>query len=453
MTSQWDAALRCAAAIPSASGQHPFTGRATARYRSASPRGVMIVRHDGRRAAAAMLLAFVAFATAVAGCARSSVQSAAPPADGLTIRLTSVPASTPSDAAIHVAGTFNGWNPGDPAHRLTRDADGSWVITLPATVRGPVEFKFTRGSWDAVELTASGGDAPNRAFVVPASGAATYTGSVAAWRAPEASAPRASTARATVTILDTAFAIPQLGRTRRVWLYLPPDYATSGKWYPVLYMQDGQNLFDAATSFAGEWGIDESLDSLHALGDPGIIVVGIDNGGTHRSNEYHPWPSATGRFGGGEGTRYAEFLAETLKPYIDARYRTKPGRLDTGVGGSSSGGVIAMYAGLRYPDVFGRVLSFSPAFFVNPQLFALARATLPRTPPSRFFLDAGLNETVPALAAGEFARTQREMVDTLAAAGVDVARDVRSLLPADGVHAEWFWRREFPAAYRWLFAP
>ncbi len=378
-----------------------------------------------------------------------SLLGAAPQQGSLTIRV-SVPAGTPKDAAVYVAGTFNRWNPGAAGYRLTC-REGQCSIALPDSVRGPVEFKFTLGTWDRVEVTGAGGDVPNRTFTVPPSGAATYTGSVASWRTG-GTAPRAHTARPTVSILDTAFAIPQLGRTRRVWLYLPADYATSRKTYPVLYLADGQNAFDAATSFAGEWGVDETLDSLHTLGDAGVIVVAVDNGGDERLNEYLPWPSTVGRFGG-DGSKYAEFVVRTLKPFVDAHYRTEPGRASTGIGGSSAGGIISVYAALQYPDVFGRVLAFSTPFFLNPQLFALARSAGPRLAGIRFYFDSGVSEGVSGLVPERtMARSQRAMVDTLAAAGVDTAADVRSLLPADGAHAEWFWRREFPAAYRWLFA-
>jgi len=388
----------------------------------------------------------------VAGVNRSWSQAPASAGAGLTIRLTSVPAGTPADATIYVAGTFNNWNPAAPEYRLTPRQHGEYAITLPDSVRGPVEFKFTLGSWDATELDSAGGGVANRTFSVPAKGAATYTGTVAAWRDPRTAAPRLHTARPTVSVLDTAFAIPQLGRTRRIWLYLPPDYATSAKRYPVLYMQDGQNVFDAATSFAGEWGVDETLDSLQAAGDWGVIVVAVDNGGSNRVNEYMPWPGTVAGIGGGEGARYVDFVVQTLKPYVDARYRTRPGRLDTGIGGSSLGGLISFYAALKYPEVFGRVLAFSSSLFINPDIFALARAARPLRPASRFYFISGLNEggTGPLLRA--IARGQGAVVDSLAAAGFDVAADVRSLLPADGAHAEWFWRREFPAAYRWLFA-
>ena len=386
----------------------------------------------------------------VAGWHRGVAQ-AVPERGGLTIRLT-VPAATPAESGVYVAGSFNDWNPAAPGYRLAPH-DGGYAITLPDSVRGPLEFKFTLGSWETVELTASGGDVPNRTLTVPPTGAVTYTGSVAAWRTGPA-APRAHTASASVAVLDTAFAIPQLGRSRRVLLYLPPNYAASGRRYPVLYLQDGQNVFDAATSYAGEWGVDETLDSLHAAGDPGVIVVAVDNGGDHRMNEYQPWPSASGRFGGGEGSAYVDFLARTLKPYVDAHYRTRPDRVSTGIGGSSLGGLISFYAALRYPDVFGRVMAFSTPFFLNPQLFGLARALHARRPATRFYFDTGLNEGASAVGIPEraMARSQEAIVDSLAAAGIDTVADVRSRLPADGAHAEWFWRREFPAAYTWLFA-
>ncbi len=378
-------------------------------------------------------------------------QPVTPDTGGCTIRLTSVPAGTPAGAGIYVAGSFNGWNPGDSAFRLTRRGD-AYEIGLPASIRGPIEFKFTLGSWETVELSATGGDVSNRTFTVPPSGAASYTGTVAAWRSGPV-VPRPHTATASTTVLDTAFRMPQLDRTRRVWLYLPPGYATSRRRYPVLYLQDGQNVFDAATSFAGEWGVDETLDSLHALGDSGVIVVAVDNGGTHRMDEYQPWPSAGGRFGGGEGARYVDFLVHTLKPYVDAHYRTLRDRVHTGIGGSSLGGIISFYATLAYPDVFGRALVFSAPFFLDPQLYGLAKAYRARRPPTRFYFDTGLDEGVGGMGLPDraMASSLRAMADTLAAAGVDTARDVRAPVPADGKHAEWFWRREFPAAYRWLF--
>jgi len=368
--------------------------------------------------------------------------AASPARAQVTLHLTAP--ATPAGATIFVAGGFNQWNPGDSAFRLTRQAGGDYAVTLPASIRGGIEFKFTLGTWETVEQDSAGHDVDNRAFTVPATGAASYSGVVPRWRdgSPRAAGP--STATASVSILDSAFVIPQLGRSRRVWIYLPPGYATSARRYPVLYMHDGQNVFDARTSFAGEWGVDETLDSLHALGDGGVIVVAVDHGGARRFDEYSPWRNA--KYGGGQGDAYVDFLVKTLKPYVDRHYRTLPDRLHTGVAGSSMGGLISLYAVLKYPEVFGRAGVFSPAFWVAPEIYGVARRAHP-LPGTRIYMVTGGEEgDTPAAVVADHQR----MLDTLRAAGF-TAEELQGTVRPDGKHAEWFWRREFPAAYRWLF--
>ena len=367
----------------------------------------------------------------------------------LALHLTGTAAGDPRGALVYVAGSFNRWSPGSPEWMLARNADGSYGITLPETVRGAVEFKFTLGSWDRVEVAAGGADIPNRSIVVPASGATTYDAVIAGWRAAATAPVKRATASRNVAILTDSFLIPQLGRSRRVWLYLPPGYATSTTRYPVLYMHDGQNVFDERTSFAGEWGVDETLDSLHALGDRGAIVVAVDNGGTHRMDEYDPWTSANVQLGGGEGDAYVEFLVHDLKPWIDRRYRTLRDPAHTGIMGSSMGGLISLYASLKHPEVFGRSGVFSPSIWVaDSAVFAYVhRAAVPRALP-RFYFVSGDSETK----SGQPATEQRRMVNALVATRWQSGSSLRARTPADGKHAEWFWRREFPAAYLWLFA-
>jgi predicted alpha/beta superfamily hydrolase len=372
---------------------------------------------------------------------------AAPAQAQLTIRLAS-PAGA-ADAPVYVAGSFNGWAPADSAYRLRPEGSGRYAITLPADVRGPVEFKFTRGAWETVELDSAGQAVGNRSFTVPATGAATYQATVPRWADGTAKPVPAHSATASVTIMDTAFAIPQLGRTRRVWIYLPPDYAWSDKTYPVLYMHDGQNVFDAATAYAGEWGVDEALDSLHAAGDPGVIVVAVDNGGERRMAEYSPWTHP--QHGGGDGDEYADFLATTLKPWIDRQFRTRPGPESTGIMGSSMGGLISLYAALRHPGVFGRVGVFSPSLWYSDSVFVMARAGVSSGPRPRMYFVSGGSEGPREMPRAVVVDQQR-MIDTLAAAGWTPGTDLHAEAPDDGTHAEWFWRREFPAAYRWLFA-
>ena len=372
------------------------------------------------------------------------LMGASPAAAQLTIRLTSS-APVPAGRSVHVAGSFNAWNP--LASSLTADSSGHWLITLPGSVRGSVEFKFTLGSWATVEATATGGDVANRSFAIPSSGTATLDVTVAAWHDSAVvaqSGPKKSTATHSVTVLSDSFAMPQLGRSRRVWIYLPMDYANGTRRYPVLYMHDGQDVFDAATSFAGEWGVDETLDSLRAR----AIVVAVDNGGAARMSEYNPWKAANASLGGGEGDRYVEFLVNTLKPSIDKRYRTLRDPAHTGIMGSSMGGLISLYAVLKRPDVFGRAGVFSCACWVaRPFVYEFARKAGKPHKDARIFFIAGALETKD----GEPARDQREMVDTLVAAGWRRNVNMRSIISPDGKHSEWFWRREFPSAFNWLF--
>ena len=366
----------------------------------------------------------------------------------LTIHVTKAP-PIPANGAIYVAGGFNGWNPGSASWKMTQLPDSTWAITMPRGVSGNVEFKLTTGSWDRVELLANGDQMANRSAMVPSTGAETLGVVVARWDTRNGiGTPKKHTASANVRVLSDTFAIPQLGRERRVWLYLPPGYATSKLRYPVLYMHDGQNVFDAATSFAGEWGIDETLDSLHALGDRGVIVVAVDNGESHRMSEYNPWKNANPALMGGEGDKYVDFLAKTLKPYIDAHYRTMPDRANTGVMGSSMGGLISLYAALKYPRVFGRAGVFSSAHWTAPELYAYVRRTHPLSPPPKFYFVVGGKEDPE----GSMGKQQAMLVDTLVAAGYLRGTSIVASMPPDGVHSEWFWRREFPAAYLWLFA-
>ena len=375
---------------------------------------------------------------------------AAPLGAQLTIRVAQLPPATPAGATLHAAGNFNAWNPAAPGYELTRQTDGAYTLTLPDSVRGPIEYKLTLGSWDRVETAADGGDVPNRAANVPANGAITVEVTVAGWRDGKPRPPRAHTASRSVGIVSDSFSIPQLGRTRRVWVYLPPGYAASRARYPVIYMADGQNVFDDATGYEGEWGVDEALDSLVARGESGAIVVAVDHGDSHRLDEYDPWKATNPKYGGGEGEAYVRFLVETLKPYIDAHYRTRAERASTAIVGSSMGGLISLYAALTRPEVFGRAGVFSCACWIaRDSVYALARRfRAPRGAAPRLYFVVGGEET----ADDEPVRDQEEIVRLLRASGYP-ADSIRALVREDGKHAEWFWRREFPAAYEWMMSP
>ena len=149
-------------------------------------------------------------------------------------------------------------------------------------------------------------------------------------------APRAPSSATNVVVLEHEFSIPELNRPRKLRVYLPPDYATSERRYPVLYMHDAQNLFDDATSYAGEWGVDETLNELFDKQGFALIVVGVDNGGEKRMNELSPWPNQD--FGAAEGRQYMDFLVDDVKAYVDEHYRTLPDQEHTAIMGSSMGG-------------------------------------------------------------------------------------------------------------------
>jgi predicted alpha/beta superfamily hydrolase len=356
----------------------------------------------------------------------------------VTLRLTSLPANTPAGATIYVAGSFNNWNPAGTA--LTPDTDGVLSATIDPPV-GLVEYKFTRGGWPTVEGNASGAYLPNRTLQYTGQ-ATTLNLSVQTW---EDLGPTGGTVtnELGVSILDDDFYIPQLNRYRRVWIYLPPDYASSTKNYPVLYLQDGQNLFDPSTSFAGEWEVDETLNALAAAGDYGCIVVGIDNGGASRLDEYSPWINA--QYGGGEAEAYLEFLTNTLKPHIDQNYRTLPGRQHTGVGGSSMGGLFAQYALIERQDVYSKAAVFSPAFWFGGSASANHVTTTGKNADVRVYFLAGGAE--PA----SVATNMDAVADAMLATGFQ-STELKQVVVPGGQHAEWFWAQEFGDAYEWLFA-
>ena len=367
------------------------------------------------------------------------------------LKITHVPGTTPARDSLFVAGSFNNWNPRSPRYALQKQADGTYQISLPPSL-GSIEYKFTRGSWPTVEVDGQNQQIANRkADLTPAR---EITNQVLAWddQSGAAAAPKKHTATPQVRLLSAAFAMPQLGRQRRVWLYLPADYAANtARRYPVLYLHDGQNVFDDATSYGGEWGVDETLDQLRRVGRDatGSIVVAVDNGDQFRSDEYIPWPSAALKdqpHHGGQGGAYVDFLALTLKPYIDAHYRTRPDAAHTGIAGSSLGGLISVYAALKYPKVFGEVGAFSPAFWVcNDSLRAFAKSH-PAARTARFYFVCGPKESETMLP------LMTQWRDELRTEGVPAANLAFSA-PADGQHREWFWRREFPAAYQFLFGP
>ncbi len=353
----------------------------------------------------------------------------------VTFLIESLPDNHPEGDSIYIAGSFNGWNPAD-GDFLLQKGDQPY-ITLDGDA--PIAFKFTRGSWATVEGNASGEKIENRSY--------SFTGlpdtvivSIASWEDLSGTAnPVSSTRASNVTTIDQ-FEIPQLNRSRRIWIYLPPDYTESDDRYPVIYMHDGQNVFDAASSFSGEWGVDEALNELYEQEGFTAMVVAVDNGGDKRIDEYAPWSNAD--YGGGEGVAYVDFLVKTLKPFVDDHYRTRPQASHTAIVGSSLGGLISYYAGMKHPEVFGKVGAPSPAFWFNPEIFDFTD-TVALHPKTRLYLSAGGAEE--ASTATNMTRIADQLVSR------DFPKDqIHTAVHPDMQHNESYWQSIVAEMVRWL---
>lgn len=232
---------------------------------------------------------------------------------------------------------------------------------------------------------------------------------------------------------------PQLGYTKKIWIYLPKNYSNTKKKYSVIYMHDAQNLFDAKTSYIGEWNVDEKLDSLNAQ----VIVVGIEHGNEKRMDELTPYKNA--KYGGGNADNYLEFIVKTLMPEIDKKYRTRTNAQNTGIMGSSIGGLVSYYAILNYPDVFGKAGVFSPAFWFNRSEILKLTDTVPKLKTKIYFLcgdNEGDAEMVPDLNKIEdLVSNKRSKSDKL----------TKKTIVKGGQHNEKLWRDGFANAYLWLF--
>lgn len=248
---------------------------------------------------------------------------------------------------------------------------------------------------------------------------------------------------------------PQLYNRRHILVYLPPSYGQGSKRYPVLYMHDGQNLFDNVTSFAGEWGVDETMEKLSREEGLEAIIVGIPNMGEMRMDEYSPFRD--GEHGGGLGNQYLAFIVNTLKPIIDRDFRTLPGKRYTGMMGSSMGGLISLYAFFRYPDFFGYTGIMSPSFWVaRGAIFRYAEAA--PFNPGKIYLDVGTRELGDSAEELQLQRslsrryyaTVRRMKRLLVQKGYRPVTDLLHIEEKWADHSESSWARRLPDAMRFF---
>ena len=261
--------------------------------------------------------------------------------------------------------------------------------------------------------------------------------------------------------------MPQLSKTRTIRVWTPSDYQVNAdKRYPVLYMHDAQNLFDRDTAAYGEiWDVHTAIENLvEKEGYGGAIVVGIDNApNLERLDEYSPWVTERleelkelgeyTRAMGGQGVQYGQFLVETLKPLIDQKYRTLPDRENTGVAGSSMGGFISLYLGVKYPEVFSKIGAFSTAvWFADKSLFKHL-SQLDTKYKTKWYLDIGTEETSNKNVENFnvlYVQGTLAVEKTLLELGVP-RNDIKVVIEEGATHFETAWARRFPDAFKWLF--
>ncbi|MBC8170305.1 MAG: alpha/beta hydrolase [Anaerolineae bacterium] len=247
---------------------------------------------------------------------------------------------------------------------------------------------------------------------------------------------------------------PQLDNVRSILVHLPPSYHTDAdRHYPVIYMHDGQNLFDQHLAFSDEWQVDETLLQLAEEGLE-AIVVGIPTN-DERLHEYSPFVDEN--YGGGKGLAYLEFISHTIKPIIDEDFRTQPQRSTTGILGSSMGGLISLYGFLHSAQVFGFVGAFSPAiWFADKALFAEFES-LAQLPEGKIYLDMGHQEVSEHPEARQkseqYTQLVRQFRDSLVAKGYSEGDNLMYREDEAGTHKEQAWARRLPDALRFLINP
>jgi len=245
-----------------------------------------------------------------------------------------------------------------------------------------------------------------------------------------------------------------LGNRRDVLVYLPRGYRRlSRRRYPVLYLHDGQNVFDAATSFSGvEWSVDETAERLikESLIEP-LIIVAVANTGEERIHEYAPTRGVIDakakrkKHSKGLARNYGHFLIDELKPYIDRKYRTNPDPEFTGLGGSSLGGLVTLAIGILYPHAFSRLMVMSPSIWWDD--FAIYRLvdSIEQKPPVKIWLDTGTAEPGWEQA--------RELLKRLVEKGWKFQKDLQYMEAQSANHSEAAWAARVEPALRFLFPP
>ena len=338
---------------------------------------------------------------------------------------------------VYISGNFNNWRTQDRNFMMERMGANMYQFVFPIDFNFPEEllYKFTKGDWSEVEIGKNNEITSNRSTKLKFGILKEY---VPKWR--KNWLPFKNNYLPKVILISDEFEIPQLNKTRKIWALLPHDYDSSNESYPVMYLQDAQNLFNEKAKY-GNWEIDKKLAVMAEYKIGKIIIIAIEHAEEDRIKEYNVGKTMLGK---GQGKKYIKFMTETLKPFVDSNFRTKKEREFTGIGGSSMGGLVSIFSGLRYPEVYGKLMIFSPSLWVVPKLKIKEKAIAKSD--TKIYLYAGEKESESLIDQVKDFHNNITTSDF-----IKNQMNIKLSINPEGKHSERFWSDEFPKAVEWLF--
>lgn len=339
---------------------------------------------------------------------------------------------------VYISGNFNNWHTQDKNFEMEKIGNGLYHYKFAPDFVYPDEllYKFTKGDWSEVEIDKYGNRTENR---VCKEHKGVRKEHVDKWR--KNWLPFKPNFLPKVHLISEEFEIPQLNKTRRVWALLPHDYEESTETYPVLYLQDAQNLFNEKAQY-GNWEIDKKLAVMSEYKIGKIIIIAVEHAEHDRIKEYNVGKTVLGV---GQGKKYIRFITDTLKPFVDKTFRTKSEREYTGIGGSSMGGLVSVFSGLMYPEVYGKLMIFSPSLWVVPKM-DFTNIDFSEPSDTKIYLYAGGDESATMI--DHVKKFKKNMIEN---EFVSSKMKIKLSINMQGKHNEIYWSDEFPKAIEWLF--
>ena len=342
------------------------------------------------------------------------------------------------DRPVYISGNFNDWNTQDKNFEMEKVENGLYHFKFKTEFSYPDEllYKFTKGDWSEVEIDKYGNRTENRSCKQHKGICKEH---VDRWR--KNWLPFKPNFLPQIHLISEDFEMPQLNKKRKIWALLPHDYEQSDESYPVMYLQDAQNLFNEQAQF-GNWEIDKKLAVMSEYKIGKIIIIAIEHAEKDRIKEYNVGKTV---LGAGQGKKYIRFITDTLKPFVDKKFRTKRQREYTGIGGSSMGGLVSIFSGLMYPEVYGKLMIFSPSLWVVPKM-DFSGIDFNEPSDTKIYLYAGGDESATMVQLVK--KFKKNMIENEFVAN---KMKIKLSINNEGTHSETYWSDEFPKAIEWLF--